>query len=138
MTSDPTDPTALPASSPAQTEDERRAASDRLWVPDNADGSGWADVDWVSAARGSRYHYRHGAPLAEAERDRPACYLVRTRLESDELIPHENDYYVPAPGLADFLGELSLAGGAEVVWHVEPWPEPPPEARVTLEDRGGR
>ena len=32
--------------------------------------------------------------------------------------------------LADFLAEVSLAGGAEVIWHVEPCPEPPAEARV--------
>jgi hypothetical protein len=34
---------------------DRRQATDcdqRLWVPDNPDGSGWADVDWVSAVRG--------------------------------------------------------------------------------------
>jgi len=27
---------------------------DRFWIPDNPDGSGWAEVDWVSASRGSR------------------------------------------------------------------------------------
>ncbi|MCD6056794.1 MAG: hypothetical protein K0Q89_324, partial [Thermomicrobiales bacterium] len=32
---------------------------ERFWIPDNPDGSGWAEVDWVSASRGSRYHYRH-------------------------------------------------------------------------------
>jgi hypothetical protein len=29
--------------------------------------------------------------------------------------------------LADFLAEVSLAAGAEVIWHVEPCPRPPPE-----------
>ncbi len=113
-----------------QTPAERQATSDRLWVPDNPDGSGWADVDWASAARGSRYHYQHGPPLAEAVAARPPFYLIRTRLESDELIPHENDYYVAAAELADFVGELALAGGAEIIWHIEPCPEPPPDAQV--------
>ena len=113
------------------TPEQRRATSDRLWVPDNPDGSGWADVDWVSAARGSRYHYRHGAPLAAARRARPAWYLVRTRLESAELIPHENDYYVTGDELAEFVGEIALAGGAEVLWHIAPLDsEPPAEARA--------
>ena len=103
---------------------------DRLWVPDNPDGSGWADVDWASVARGSRYHYRHGAPLAEAQASRPAFYRVVTRLESAELAPHENSYYVPADRLADFLAELALAGGAEAIWHVAPCPEPPVESGV--------
>lgn len=101
-----------------------------LWVPDNPDGSGWADVDWVSAVRGSRYHYRHGAPLAEAQARRSPFYRVVTRLESADLAPHENSYYVPANRLADFLGELIWNGGHEVIWHVEPCPEPPAEARV--------
>ena len=65
------------------------AASDRLWIPDTPDGSGWADVDWVSAARGSRYHYRHGAPWPEANAARPAFYRVVTRLESAALEPHD-------------------------------------------------
>jgi hypothetical protein len=112
------------------TPEQKRAISDRLWVPDNPDGSGWADVDWVSAARGSRYHYRHGAPLAQARAARPAFYLIRTRLESDELIPHENDYYVTPDELTDFVAEMALSGGAEVIWHVEPCASPPPEARV--------
>lgn len=111
--------------------DDAKAVSDRLWVPDNPDGSGWADVDWVSAARGSRYHYRHGPPLAEARAKQPPFYLVMTRLESDELIPHENTYYVAREQLADFLAEVSLAGGAEIIWHVEPCQRPPAEARVT-------
>ena len=25
--------------------------TEELWVPDNPDGSGWAEVDWVSAVR---------------------------------------------------------------------------------------
>ena len=100
------------------------------WVPDNPDGSGWAEVDWVSAARGSRYHYRHGAPLAAARAALPPYYLVITRLESAELAPHENSYYVPRDRLADFLGEIALAGGAEVIWHIEPCDAPPAESRV--------
>ena len=103
---------------------------ERRWVPDNPDGSGWADVDWVSAVRGSRYHYRHGEPREEALAALPPFYRVITRLESPELIPHENSYYVPRERLADFLAELVLAGGAEVVWHVEPCLDPPPESRV--------
>lgn len=112
------------------TPDQKRAISDRLWVPDEPDGSGWADVDWVSAAHGSRYHYRHGAPLADARAAQPPFYLVRTRLESDELIPHENDYFVARDELADFVAEVALSGGAEVIWHIEPCPSPPPGARV--------
>ena len=112
------------------TPEQKRAISDRLWVPDNPDGSGWADVDWVSAARGSRYRYGHGAPLAEARAAQPPFYLVRTRLESDDLQPHENDYYVGREDLADFVAEVALSGGAEVIWHIEPCPAPPPEARV--------
>ena len=102
----------------------------RLWVPDNPDGSGWADVDWASAVQGSRYHYRHAAPQAEAIAARPPFYRVVTRLESDQLAPHENSYYVPGDRLSDFLAELALAGGAEVLWHVEPCPTPPPQSRV--------
>lgn len=109
---------------------EPEPASDRHWIPDNPDGSGWADVDWVSAVRGSRYHYRHGLPLAEARRQQPPFYLIVTRLESAALIPHENSYYVPREQLADFLAELCLAGGAEVIWHIEPCPDPPAESRV--------
>ena len=109
---------------------EESETSKRLWVPDNPDGSGWADVDWVSAVRGSRYHYRHGEPRAEALAALPPFYRVVTRLESPDLIPHENSYYVPRERLADFLAELAFAGGAEVVWHVEPCDEPPPESRV--------
>ncbi len=106
------------------------AHGDRLWVPDNPDGSGWAAVDWVSAARGSRYHYRHGEPVAEARALQPPFYRIVTRLESSALEPHENSYYVPHDRLADFLAELSLAGGAEVIWHVEPCSAPPVESRV--------
>ena len=39
---------------------ERVERVDRFWTPDNPDGSGWADIDWVSAVRGSKYHYQHG------------------------------------------------------------------------------
>lgn len=106
-------------------------AGDHLWIPDNPDGSGWANVDWVSASRGSRYHYRH-AGLIDDERSRlPRFYRVVTRLESEELHAHENTYYVACDRLADFLAEISLAGGAEVIWHVEPCPDPPPESRAT-------
>jgi hypothetical protein len=107
------------------------SASDRLWVPDNADGSGWAEVDWVSAVRGSRYHYRHAEPHDEALALLPPFYRVVTRLDTPDLhAPHENSYYVPRERLADFLAELALAGGAETVWHVEPFPEPPAESRL--------
>ena len=102
----------------------------RLWMPDNPDGSGWAEVDWASAVRGSRYHYRHGEPLPEARALLATFYRVVTRLESDDLEPHENSYFVPQTRLADFLAELALAGGAETIWHVEPCSEPPPESRV--------
>lgn len=113
-----------------------KGVSDRLWVPDNPDGSGWADVDWASAVRGSRYHYRHAEPLAEARARQPPFYKVVTRLESAELHAHENSYFVPREELADFLAELALAGGTEVVWHVEPSAEPPPESRVAETGRG--
>lgn len=104
----------------------------RFWVPDHPDGSGWADVDWVSAASGSRYHYRHVGTVAEERARQPAYYRVATRLESAELHPHENSYYVARDRLADFLAELSLTGGAEVIWHVEPCPDPPPQSGVGL------
>lgn len=103
----------------------------RLWIPDNPDGSGWADIDWISAVSGSRYHYQHGAPLAEAESVRPNYYLIRTRSESDQIpTPHENTYYVPAKNLADFLEEFSWNDGAEVIWHIEPVDEAPKEAHL--------
>jgi hypothetical protein len=105
-------------------------AGKRLWVPDHPDGSGWADVAWASAPRGSRYHYRHAGTIAEERQRQPPFYLVVTRLESDLLRPHENRYFVPRENLADVLAEISLAGGAEVIWHVEPCPDPPPESRV--------
>jgi hypothetical protein len=102
-----------------------------LWIPDNPDGSGWADVDWTSAVRGSRYHYQHGQSHEMASAERPRWYLVRTRLDTPLLhAPHENDYYVSRDSLADFLVELSLAGGDEVIWHVEPCERPPDDARV--------
>ena len=104
--------------------------ADRLWIPDNPDGSGWADVDWASAARGSRYHYRHGEPADAARRRLPPFYRVVTRLESEDLAPHENSYFLPRERLADFLAEIALAGGAETIWHVEPCVAPPPESRV--------
>ncbi len=107
---------------------DRQREPDRLWVPDNPDGSGWAAVDWASAAKGSRYHYRHVASAAVEREKLPRFYRVVTRLESAELHPHENSYYVSRERLADFLAEVSFAGGAEVIWHVEPCPEPPPES----------
>ena len=101
---------------------------ERFWIPDNPDGSGWAEVDWVSASRGSRYHYRH-VGAAEDEGSRlPAFYRVVTRLESEALHSHENSYFVARERLADFLAEVTFAAGAEVIWHVEPCPSPPPES----------
>lgn len=105
-------------------------SDERFWVPDNPDGSGWADVDWISATQGSRYHYRHVGPIAEAYELLPSFYRVVTRLESAALHPHENSYFVPRERLADFLAEISIAGGAEAIWHVEPCPTPPPESNV--------
>jgi hypothetical protein len=102
------------------------------WVPENPDGSGWAEVDWASAIRGSRYHYRHGDPAPDAEGQRSPWYRVVTRLETPNLhAPHENSYWVPASSLSDFLAELTLAGGDEQIWHIEACPQPPPEARVS-------
>jgi hypothetical protein len=108
----------------------RQPESDRFWIPDNPDGSGWADVDWASASRGSRYHYRHVGTIAEERARQPRYYRVVTRIESAQLHPHENSYFVAREHLADFLAEISLMGGAEVIWHVEPCPEPPPESRA--------
>lgn len=103
----------------------------RKWIPDNPDGSGWADVDWVSAVQGSRYHYRHGEPLAEALRQCPSYYLVRTRSETEQIpTPHENTYYIPAASLHDFLAELCWSAGSEVIWHIEPLESVPDEAKV--------
>jgi hypothetical protein len=106
-------------------------SSDHHWVPDHPDGSGWADVDWTSTVHGSRYHYRHGEARAEALASLPAFYRIVTRLDTPLLhAPHENSYFVPGPQLGDFLTELALAGGDEQIWHIEPCPEPPAEARV--------
>jgi hypothetical protein len=102
-----------------------------LWIPDNPDGSGWADVDWPSVVRGSRYHYEHGLEIEAARAARPKFYKVVTRLESETIIPHDNSYYVTADALADFVAEFVWNDGAEVVWHIEPCDEPPPEANVT-------
>jgi hypothetical protein len=100
-------------------------------MPDNPDGSGWAGVDWVSAVRGSRYHYRHAEAHAGAVELLPAFYRVVTRLDTELLhAPHENSYYVPKELLADFIAELVLAGGVETIWHIEPCEEPPAESRV--------
>lgn len=102
-------------------------SADGRWQPDNADGSGWAEVDWTSAARGSRYHYRH-VPKSEKE-SRPPYYLVKTRLESPELqAPHENSYFISRDRLADLIMELTFSGGDEGIWHIEPCNSPPPES----------
>ncbi len=102
-----------------------------LWIPDNPDGRGWADVDWVSVVQGSRYHYRHAEERETARVALPPFYRVVTRLHTEAIpIPHENSYYVPAESLADFLAELVWSGGAEMIWHIEPCLDPPPEARV--------
>ncbi len=108
----------------------RNADRPEHWIPDNPDGSGWADVDWVSAARGSRYHYRHAESLTEARAARPPFYRVVTRLESPEQHPHENTYYVAASGLADLVEELVWHGGGEVIWHIAPCEHPPTGARL--------
>ncbi len=105
-------------------------AAERFWIPDNPDGSGWAIVDWVSASRGSRYHYCHTGPVEEERQRLPAFYKVVTRFESPQLHPHQNSYFVARERLADFLAEISLTGGAEVIWHIEPCPNPPPESGV--------
>jgi hypothetical protein len=111
---------------------QHAAFSTQHWIPDNPDGSGWAEVDWVSAVRGSRYHYRHAEPHAEALALLPPFYRVVTRLDTPDLhAPHENSYYVSRDRLADFLAELILAGGAETIWHVEPCEDPPAEAGVS-------
>ncbi len=109
-----------------------RDRGDRLWIPDNPDGSGWADVDWVAAIRGTRYHYRHAGTVDEERASLAGYYRVVTRLESERLHAHENSYYVDHERLADFLAELSLAGGAEVIWHVEPCEMPPPESKIIV------
>lgn len=103
----------------------------RFWIPDNPDGSGWADVDWVSATRGTRYHYRHVGTVEEERAFLPRFYRVVTRLESEALHAHENSYYVPRASLADFLAELSITGGAEIIWHVEGCDEPPKDSKVS-------
>jgi hypothetical protein len=109
-----------------------KPADGEHWVPEKPDGSGWAEVDWASAIRGSRYHYRHGERGPGADRQRATWYRVVTRLETPNLdAPHENSYNVPAGALSDFLAELTMAGGDELIWHIEPCPQPPPEARVS-------
>ncbi|MGI8404878.1 MAG: hypothetical protein ACR2OE_08985 [Thermomicrobiales bacterium] len=114
------------------TDRDNDAKYQSLWIPDNPDGSGWADVDWVSAAQGSKYHYRHGEPVDEANGLRPRFYRIVTRLETEKIvIPHENSYYIAAEHLADFIAELVWNGGAETIWHIEPCAQPPEEAHVT-------
>ncbi len=106
--------------------------SQKRWIPDNPDGSGWAEVDWMSAVRGSRYFYRHAELGEEARKLRPLFHRVVTRLDTPLLhAPHENTYFVPSDRLADFLSELALAGGEETVWHVEGCDTPPDEANVS-------
>lgn len=109
---------------------DARDGEDAHWIPDDPDGSGWADVDWVSVTRGSRYHYQHAPGLDEARTLRPAFYRVVTRLESGDIRPHENTYFARADELAHFLAELVWSGGAEVIWHVEPCEAPPAGASV--------
>ncbi len=101
-----------------------------FWIPDNPDGSGWTDIDWVSVSQGSRYHYRHGDSLDVAQAKRPRFYKVITRLETERIIAHENTYYVAATHLADFVGELVWHGGDEAIWHIEPCDDPPVEANI--------
>lgn len=110
--------------------------SEQRWVPDHPDGSGWADVEWASVARGTRYHYRHGLRRDLAAAELSPYYAVVTRLESDELEPHENTYYVSRDQLADFLAEVTLATGAEQLWHIEPCPNPPAQSRVRRASSG--
>lgn len=112
--------------------DQRREAppGDQFWIPDNPDGSGWAPVDWMSAARGSRYHYCHAPSKDAANCLRPRFYRVVTRYEAASVAAHENSYYIERDRIVDFLAELSLLGGAETLWHVEPCPEPPVESRA--------
>jgi len=127
--SDSTASNRAPDTAPDGTTDG--APARRLWVPDHPDGSGWADVDWASAVRGSRYHYRHGEPHDEAVELLPPFYRVVTRLDTPALhAPHENSYYVPRESLADFVAELSLSAGAEAIWHIEPCLNPPAESGV--------
>lgn len=108
------------------------------WIPENEDGSGWADVDWGSVVRGSRYHYRHGEPADAARALLPTSFRVVTRMESADLEPHENSYYVPSRLLADFLAELLMVGGNEVIWKIEPCADPPAESRIGLIQESGR
>jgi hypothetical protein len=105
--------------------------TEERWVPDNPDGSGWAEVDWVSAVRGSRYYYRHGLPFPEALDQLPSFYRVVTRLESAALEPHENSYFVPRDRLDEFIAEIATSAGAEKLWHVEPCETPPTESNVS-------
>ncbi len=112
-----------PPSPGAHREDDR-------WVPDHVDGSGWAEVDWVSAARGSRYYYCHASPRELALSLLPPWYRVVTRLETVNLqFPHENSYFIARERLADFLAELVLAGGDETIWHIEGCGAPPALSR---------
>lgn len=105
---------------------------DELWIPDNPDGSGWAIVDWTSVARGRKYFYRHAESDADARRLRPFWYRVVTRIDTPLVhAPHENSYYVTADELSDFLAEVILAGGNEVLWQIEPIEEPPVESGST-------
>ena len=106
-------------------------AKEGLWVPDNEDGSGWANVDWPSVAQGSRYHYEHGLEIDAARAVRPKFYKVVTRFESATIIPHDNTYYVSADRLADFVAEFVWNDGAEIVWHIEPCDTPPVESNVS-------
>jgi hypothetical protein len=70
-------------------------------------------------------------PIDDEQLRLPPYYRVVTRLESEELHAHENSYFVARDRLADFLAEMSLMGGSEIIWHVEPCPSPPPESHVS-------
>ena len=107
-------------------------SQEELWIPDNPDGSGWASVDWTSVARGRKYFYRHAETDADARQLRPSWYRVVTRIDTPLVhAPHENSYYVTADELSDFLAEVILAGGNEVLWRIEPTEKPPVESGST-------
>lgn len=109
----------------------RPKCQNELWVPDNPDGSGWALIDWSSVARNRRYYYRHAEPDADARTLRPPWYRVVTRLDTPDLhAPHENSYFISADELPDFLAEIILAGGNELLWSIEPIASPPAESEA--------
>lgn len=108
--------------------------TDRLWQPDNDDGSGWAEVDWSSPVRGSRYHYRHvPAPELRNSEFSPYYEVITWIGAGEPEVIHENSYYVAQEELADFLMEMSLWGGEETIRHIEPCVHPPTEAHIEPE-----